>query len=99
MAKQKGTGPKMRFVDLPEVGETFADSIHGLYFDGITLRLIFTVTRWDDPKPPTPPTGKQYPACRLVLTAQGAQDLYNQLNQVAAAIEQSRKNEQSPTMQ
>ena len=99
MAKQKSAGPKMRFVDLPEMAETFADSIQGLIFDGITLRLIFTVTRLDEPKPPAPPTGKRYPACRLVLTAQGAEDLHNQLNQVAAAIEQSRKNEQGPTIQ
>ena len=59
--------PQIHFVDRPEVSETFADSIKVISFDGQTMRIEFCVTRMDEPKPPVPPTGRQYPVCRLVL--------------------------------
>ena len=99
MAKQKAGQPKMRFVDLPELTETFSDSLGDMFFDGTTLRLTFLVTRWDEPKPPSPPTGRQYPTCRLVMTSTCAEELHKRLNQVAAAIEQSRKQQGNPTIQ
>ena len=87
---------KTRFVDIAELSETFADSLGDMIFDGVSLRVIFTVTRLDTPKPPKPPTGRRYPACRLVLTAQGAEELRARLNQMAAAISEARKEQEKP---
>ena len=59
---------QVRFEDRPEVSETFADSSRAVAFDGQTMRIEFCTIRMDEPKPPNPPTGRQYPVCRLVLT-------------------------------
>src|SRR5436190_13216316 len=56
-----------RYVDRPELPETFADSVTGLFFDGQSLRIEFAVSRVDEIKPNTPISGRRYPACRLVL--------------------------------
>lgn len=64
-------------------------------FDGQTMRIEFCTIRMDEPRPSSPPTGRQYPVCRLVLTPNAAVDLFNKLQQVMAALEQSgavRKN-------
>ena len=82
-------GPQMSFVDRPEVSETFADCVRGLAFDGQTIRIEFCVTRMDDFRPPHPPTGRQYPACRLVLTPNAAVDLFNKMQRIMSALEQS----------
>jgi hypothetical protein len=37
---------KIQQIDLPELSETFADSIDSVFFDGQTLRINFGVTRW-----------------------------------------------------
>jgi len=51
-------------VDNPGLAETFADSIGNFIFDGHTARLELTVTRFDQPKPQSPLTGRRVPACR-----------------------------------
>jgi hypothetical protein len=43
-----------RYVDRPELVETFADSIIGMFFDGQSLRVEFAVSRVDEIKPNTP---------------------------------------------
>jgi hypothetical protein len=58
----------IRYVDRPDVDETFADSITGLVFDGQTLRIEFGVTRVDEVKPDAPITGRRYPTSRIVLS-------------------------------
>jgi hypothetical protein len=75
-----------QYVDLPEVSETFADFVSRIQFDGQTLRLEFCVSRLEDHKPPTPVTGKRYPACRLVLSATAAVDLMNKMQQITAGL-------------
>jgi hypothetical protein len=70
----------VRYVDLPEVSETFADSLGLSTFDGQSVRIELCVTRLDEPNPPKSPTARKYPACRLVLTPQVAVDLFKQLN-------------------
>ena len=56
----------IRYVDRPDVTETFADSISGLVFDGQTLRIEFgRHTRLDEVKPGAPITGRRYPTCRI----------------------------------
>ena len=43
---QRPPGPTCAYVDLPELSETLADSVHSLLFDGQTLRITFAVTEW-----------------------------------------------------
>ncbi len=79
----------IRYVDRPDLEETFADSISGLLFDGQTLRLEFGVTRLDEVKQNAPLTGRRYPACRVVLPPAAAIDLINRMQQIAAALTQA----------
>jgi hypothetical protein len=79
----------IRYLDRADMGETFADSITGLIFDGQTLRIEFGVTRFDDVKPNTAITGRRYPACRLVLPPAAAVDLINRMQQIATALTQA----------
>jgi hypothetical protein len=79
----------VRYIDRPEIGETFADSITGMVFDGQTLRIELGVTRFDEIKPNAPITGRRFPCCRLVLSHAGAVDLINRMQQIAAALAQA----------
>ncbi len=79
----------IRYVDRPDVTETFADSISGLVFDGQTLRIEFAVTRLDEVKPGTAITGRRYPICRLALPPAAAIDLINRMQQIGAALGQA----------
>lgn len=85
----KQSGVQTTFVDRPEVSETFADAIRAVSFDGQTMRIEFCITRMDEPKPPNQPTARQYPSCRLVLTANAAVELFNRLQQIMSALEQT----------
>lgn len=88
-AAQQQRQATVRYIDRPEVAETFADSITNVTFDGQTLRLEFAVTRLDDVKPNTPLTGRRYPASRLVLSPSAALDLINRVQQITAAMTQA----------
>jgi hypothetical protein len=79
----------VRYIDRPDMVETFVDSVTGLIFDGQTLRLEFGVTRFDEMKPNTPITGRRYPACRLVLSTVAAVDLINRMQQIGSALTQA----------
>jgi hypothetical protein len=79
----------IRYLDRPEVTETFADAVAGVVFDGQTLRLEFAVTRLDEVKPNTPITGRRYPICRIVLPPTAAIDLINRMQQIATALAQA----------
>ena len=79
----------IRYIDRPEMAETFADSVNNVYFDGQSLRLEFGITRLDDVKPNTPVTGRRYPAQRMVLTPIAAVELINRMQQVGAALTQA----------
>jgi hypothetical protein len=79
----------IRYLDRPEIAETFADSVTGVVFDGQTLRLEFAVTRLDEVKPNAPITGRRYPACRIVLPPSAAIDLINRMQQIATALAQA----------
>ena len=87
----------IRNVDIPDLGETFADSLGMTWFDGGMLRLEFCVTRMDEPKPPAAPTGRRYPACRLVLDHKGMVDLINRMQQISGALEQSGMLSRAPS--
>jgi hypothetical protein len=79
----------IRYLDHPDMTETFADSITGLIFDGQTLRIEFGVTRFDEVKPNTQITGRRYPACRLVLPPAAAVELINRMQQIGTALTQA----------
>lgn len=86
----------IRYVDRPECGETFADSVTHVYFDGQSLRIEFGITRLDEIKPNTAITGRRYPAQRMVLTPMAAVELINRMQQVATALTQAGVLKASP---
>ncbi len=67
MAKPKTAEPKIRYVDIPEFPETFADTVETFVFDGVTFRCVFSVTRLDRPKPPSPASGGQAPVGAIAM--------------------------------
>jgi hypothetical protein len=85
-APQGTQAPTFRYVDLPELQETFSDSIASTFFDGQSLRIEFCVNRIDPLVPNTQPTGRRYPSCRLVLTPGAAIELMNRMQQISAAM-------------
>jgi hypothetical protein len=79
----------IRYIDRPDVEETFADAVSALVFDGQSLRIEFAVTRLDEIKHNSPMTGRRYPACRLVLPPAAAVDLINRMQQIGTALTQA----------
>jgi hypothetical protein len=88
-AQRERQAATIRYIDRPDIAETFADSVSGLVFDGQTLRIEFAVTRLDEIKPNAPITGRRYPACRLALSPAAALDLINRMQQIGAALAQA----------
>jgi hypothetical protein len=85
----------IKYVDLPEMAETFADSVNSISFDGHTLRIEFGVTRFDQTAGQKPTSGRRYPATRMVLTRGAALEMVNRLQQMAAAISQTTQSKTS----
>jgi hypothetical protein len=80
----------LKYIDRPEVSETFADVIHSVQLDGQVLRIELCVTRLDHPvNPKEPATARCYPVSRLVLSAPAAIDLINRMQQIGAALVQA----------
>jgi hypothetical protein len=79
----------IKYADLPELSETFVDSVNSVSFDGQTLRIEFGVTRFDQTTAQQPTSGRRYPACRLVLTRTAALEMIGRLQQMATAITQA----------
>ena len=77
---------KVRLVDLPDLHETFADSVNTVVWDGQTLRVELSVTRFQSQGTGGATEATRYPACRLVLSAAAATDLFNRLQQTTTAI-------------
>lgn len=86
--------PKLRYQDIPDLPETFADSIGQWIFDGQNLRIEFTVTRLDPGGSRDQPTGRRLPAARMVLTPVCAVELIRQCQQLLAALEKAAANAQ-----
>jgi hypothetical protein len=86
--------PKLRYQDIPDLPETFADSIGQWIFDGQMLRIEFTVTRLDPGGAPQQQTGRRLPAARMVLTPVCAVELIRQCQQLMAALEKAAANMQ-----
>jgi hypothetical protein len=86
--KAKSDGPaKPKYIDRPEISEVFADRLEHLFFDGATVRMEFTVTRTDQaPISAGQPKGDArqwaYTASRIVLSARGAAEMLNMMQEL-----------------
>lgn len=80
---------QVREIDVPELHETFVDSLGLSTFDGITARITLCVQRLQEPKTAQPPMANKYPVCRLVLTPEAVVDLYNNLSQLMGILQKS----------
>ncbi len=78
---------QIEYTDRLDVTETFANSMGKCFFTEGLANIELCVTRLDKPDPPNPPTGKRYPACRLVLTPQAVIQLFQGLNGIMGAME------------
>ena len=78
----------IKYVDRDDMGETFANSIIGLRFDGQTLQIEFGVTRLDEIKANSPITGRRY-CLPIRAAASSAVDLINRIQQIATALTQA----------
>ena len=83
---QATVSPKVAFIDVPAVGETFADSVHDMVFDGQTLRIQLCVTRMAEQDGAGKVSGRRYTVCRLVLPPGAAIELSQKLSRTLAAI-------------
>jgi hypothetical protein len=78
---------QMENIDVAEVGETFADSVRDMSFDGQTFRLELCVTRMDAPADAQAPRrARRYTACRIVLPTTAALDLAQKLGRVLSVV-------------
>ena len=92
--------PEITYVNNVDFTETFIDSIGPLLFDNQTMRIEMCITRMDVPIPSKPPTGKRYPACRLVLTPSAMIQLHHKLSNLMDALAEQgviQKGEPIPT--
>jgi hypothetical protein len=86
MTVQQAQSTKIHYVDLPDLPETFVDSVHVVVWDGQTLRVELCVTRYPEPGPEGVAEVTRYPSCRLVLTSQATVELLNRLQQTMTAL-------------
>lgn len=91
MKGKAGGSPEPKYIDRPEVSEVFADRLEHLFFDGSTVRMEFTVTRTDPAhtvagQVTTEPRQWSYTACRVVLSARGAAELLNKMQELQGVM-------------
>ena len=83
----KQAASKIEYVDVPNIAETYADTVRGMVFDGQSVRLELCVTRMDEPqKGSTELTGKRQTACRVVLPLSAALDLSTKLGRMMTTL-------------
>jgi hypothetical protein len=90
--------PKLTYVGRADVPETFVDSCVRINGEGFNVKVEFVVNRFDDPKPPAPPSGSALTACRLVMPIPGMLDLHAKLTQMIDALKTQGTIKQFPTM-
>jgi len=79
--------PRIQYVDVPSIAETYADSVNRMMFDGQSVRLEFCVTRMEEPqKGDTELTGTRQTACRVVLPLGTALELSGKLSRMLTAL-------------
>ena len=91
---------QIRYIDRPEITETFVNSVGFCAFDGANVNAELCVTRLDPPTPSEPKmTARKYPACRIVLTPQATIELFNVINNMMAAMKKEGIIKEIPTVQ
>jgi hypothetical protein len=95
--RQQHTARSLPYVDLPEISETYIDSVREISSDGQMVKITLVVTRMENVQAETAPTNKQYTACRLVMPIAGAAALSDQLNKLGASLAQARTKARSDT--
>jgi hypothetical protein len=89
MAEQQAPKLELRFQDVPDLTETFSDSVGHWHFDGSSLRIDFLVTRFDETQAAEKRSGRKLPVCRLALTSNGALELLNECRRITAVLEKA----------
>jgi hypothetical protein len=89
MGKPIGRDPEeLKYVERPDVGETYVDSLQSVMYDGNSLRMEFVVHRFGSPLPNGKANNRKLTAARLVIPLGGAINLTAQLNAIMGALEQ-----------
>src|SRR5438067_11498503 len=83
--------PEPKYIDRPEISEVFADRLEHLSFDGVTVRMEFTIVRTEPMHaPPGKPAGPvkrwSYTACRVILSPLGAAEMLNKMQELQAVL-------------
>lgn len=86
-SKPAQAAPKIEYVDVPAISETYADTVRAMMFDGQSVRLELCVTRMDEPtKGASELTGKRQTACRVVLPLSAALELSSKLGRMMSTL-------------
>jgi hypothetical protein len=86
-SKPAQAAPKIQYVDVPGISETYADTVRGMVFDGQSVRLELCVTRMDEPaKGSRELSGKRQTAARVVLPLSAALDLSTKLGRMMTTL-------------
>ena len=78
----------LRYVDRPEISETYADSVEKASFDGNAVKIEFCVHRISVPVPSQLPSGEKHTCCRLVLPLAGLIQMSGQIQELLSSLEQ-----------
>lgn len=81
--RPKALKDHLRYVDRPEIRETFVDEIGPLISNGGVFKIEMLVHRINEPKPgDAAPSGTKVPSARLVLSPAAAIELMNAITKV-----------------
>jgi hypothetical protein len=83
---QNNASPKIEYIDVPSISETYADTVRGMMFDGQSIRLELCVTRMAEPMKGSELTGKRQTAARVVLPLAAALELQGQLGRMLSTL-------------
>lgn len=83
-----GESGELEYIDRPDVGETFVDSLESAMYDGSSLRMEFAVYRFAPPNANGKTAKRKVTAVRLVIPLSGAIGLTSQLSALMEALEQ-----------
>lgn len=90
MAKNLLSQVNAKYIDRPDLLETYVDSVGMCTMYNNVYRMEFTATLLDEvPKDHKgPPRGRKYPAVRMAMSIPTLVDLYNNLNNVMGILAQ-----------